>query len=105
MNGLSSTFNSTLSTIYNIDANLVDTGVRYGIMGFFLLGLVISLFMLLGMVLMFFFDKPCCKHCVYLSCCGYLLVFILYFLISLLFGLLTPTSYIICDTFTTLLGN
>jgi hypothetical protein len=74
-------------------------------MGFFLLGLVASLLLILGFVLMFFFDKACCKHCVYLSCFLMGLLFILYFIVAVVFGILTPSSYMICEGANNLFNN
>ena len=74
-------------------------------MGYFLIGLVLSLLMLLGIILLVFFNKPGCKHCVYCSCCGFILLFFIYFIVALIFGILTPTSYMLCSTFDKLLGN
>lgn len=74
-------------------------------MGYFLIGLILSLLMLLAIILYVFFKKQCCKHCVYCSCCGFIFLFFIYFIFAVVFGILAPTSYMLCSTVDNLLGN
>ena len=97
--------NSTLSVITSADTASIDRIYRYSLAGYFLVAVVLSLLMLLGLALMFCFEKHCCKHLVYLTCFFFGVFFILYLMGALLFGILAPASFVLCEGYNNLFNN
>mgnify|MGYP003522127258 CR=1 FL=1 len=70
--------------------------VKIGVLVFFAVSIGFSVLALIGVILTAFFDKPRCRHLMYISCVFITILVLVGFLISLIFSFLAPVFYMVC---------
>lgn len=87
---------TSISSLFNTASPILNY-VKIGILVFFAVVIGLSVFVLIGVILTAFFDKPRCRFCMYFFCIFMVVILILGFLISALLSVLTPIMYLSCS--------